>query len=222
MAAKIFINYRRDDVPGDARNIRDSLFKAFGKPHVFMDVDNLFAGQRFDKELAKALDQCDVLLAIIGPHWMELFRARSQGADRDYVREEIAAALKRGITVIPVRVGREGQLAPLPHGGDLPEDIRDLSLHQRHDVVHEHAGRDCEALVTAIRAMRRPRPGGSGQSVGALGWAGGSLAAAAVLAAGIASWAFWPVSAPVSIPAAPNPTLDACGVGVSSRHERPS
>ena len=114
MTGKIFINYRRDDVPGDARGIRDGLVAKFGKSAVFMDVDNLLAGQRFDKELAKALDQCSVLIAVIGPRWMDLLRSRVEGSDRDYVREEIAAALKRDIPVIPVRAGREGSMPPLP------------------------------------------------------------------------------------------------------------
>ena len=93
--AKIFVNYRRDDVAGDARGVRDGLAAKFGKANVFMDVDNLLAGQRFDIELAKALDACDVLIAVIGPRWMEQLKARMQVGERDYVREEIAAALAR-------------------------------------------------------------------------------------------------------------------------------
>src|SRR5215471_12470969 len=56
---KIFISYRRDDAPGDARGIHDALVRAFGKSNVFMDVDNLLAGQRFDEELENALRECD-------------------------------------------------------------------------------------------------------------------------------------------------------------------
>src|SRR5262245_3935322 len=61
---KIFISYRREDVPGDARGIRDALSAKFGRVNVFMDVDNLLPGRRFDVELAKALDACDVLIAV--------------------------------------------------------------------------------------------------------------------------------------------------------------
>ena len=43
MAGKIFVNYRRDDVPGDARGVCQSLATEFGKSNVFMDVDNLLA-----------------------------------------------------------------------------------------------------------------------------------------------------------------------------------
>jgi hypothetical protein len=91
MPGKIFVSYRRDDVPGDARGVRDALAAKFGKSSMFMDVDNLFAGQRFDEQLAKALTACDVLLAIIGPRWMELLKAKSANGERDYVHEEICA-----------------------------------------------------------------------------------------------------------------------------------
>ncbi len=67
-----------------------------------MDVDNLLAGQRFDIELEKALGETDVFLAVIGPRWLELLAERQARGERDYVREEIAGALQRGIVVVPV------------------------------------------------------------------------------------------------------------------------
>jgi hypothetical protein len=155
MAGKIFVNYRRDDVPGDARGVCQSLATEFGKSNVFMDVDNLLAGQRFDKELAKALNVCDVLIAVMGPHWMELFKAKAASGERDYVREEIAEALKRQVIVIPVRAGREGSMPVLPRPQELPEDIRELVLYQKHDVAHERFGRDMTALIAAIVALRK-------------------------------------------------------------------
>lgn len=85
MAGKIFVSYRRDDAAGDARGIRDALAANFGPTDVFMDVDNLLAGQRFDKELSKALDSCDVLIAVMGQRWMDLLTARTESGDRDYV-----------------------------------------------------------------------------------------------------------------------------------------
>jgi hypothetical protein len=155
MADKIFISYRRDDAAGDARGIYEGLVRCFGKANVFMDVDSLVAGQRFDRELDKALAACAVLIAVIGPRWMEVLLAKAASGERDYVREEVAAALKRGIIVIPVRVGQEGRLTPLPRAGDLPEDIRDLVQHQKHDVVHESFGRNLADLIAAIRVLRR-------------------------------------------------------------------
>jgi formylglycine-generating enzyme required for sulfatase activity len=154
MVGKIFISYRRDDAAGDARGICDGLVTRFGRSNVFMDVDTLLIGQRFDVELGKALDACDVLVAVIGPRWMELLTKTASDGGRDYVREEIAAALKRGIVVVPIRVGHDSRMPPLPASGDLPPDIRDLVLHQRHDVTHEHFRRDVAELITGIQAVR--------------------------------------------------------------------
>ena len=116
-----------------------------------MDVDNLMAGQRFDKELEKALGETDVFLAVIGPRWLELLAERHRSGERDYVREEIAGALERGIVVIPVLIER----TPLPRAAGLPEDIRDLVLHQVHEVAHARFGRDADDLVEAIRFARK-------------------------------------------------------------------
>ena len=157
MPNRIFINYRRDDAPGDARGVRDGLAAKFGRTNIFMDVDNLFVGQRFDLELSKALDECDMLIVIIGPHWLQLLHARSEIGERDYVREEIAEALRRRIAVVPVRVGRDGGMAPLPKSEDLPEDIREVVLYQKHDIAHERFGRDMADLISGIVAVRNAK-----------------------------------------------------------------
>ncbi len=165
MPGKIFISYRRDDVAGDARGLRDGLAAKFGQRNVFMDIDNLLPGQRFDRKLAEALSACDILIAVIGPRWMELLGAKTARGEPDYVRAEIGEALRRGIVVIPVRVGLDGRMPELPRRDDLPADIRDLVLHQKHDVVHEHFGRDLAALAKAIVAVRRDRRPKAGRTI---------------------------------------------------------
>lgn len=157
MAGKIFISYRRDDDPAFAARVRDGLAAKFGKSALFMVVDNLLAGQRFDDELAKALKECDVLVAIMGAKWIDVLAAKTALGERDYMREEVGAALQRRIVVIPVRVGRDGTLAPLPRPADLPDDIRELVQHQKHDVVHEKFGRDVADLAEAIATVRRSK-----------------------------------------------------------------
>ena len=160
MAGKVFISYRHEDDPSAAARVRDALAASFGKTNIFMDVDSLLAGQRFDEELSKALATCDVLIVIMGLRWMDLLKSKNvMSGARDYVRVEIAQALKRKIVVVPVRVGREGQLPPLPRAKDLPADISDLVQFQMHDVLHEHFGRDIAELVkdiTQVRRFRRP------------------------------------------------------------------
>ena len=156
---KIFISYRREDAPGDARGICDRLGRSFGEANVFIDVDRLLAGQRFDRELDKALAKCDVLIAVIGARWLEILSEHAQSGKRDYVRDEIAAALKRDIVVIPVMTGREGHMPSLPLQDDLPENIRDLVLYQKHNIVHESFSRDAAELVAAIKLVLGDKSG---------------------------------------------------------------
>ena len=180
MSGKIFVSYRRDDSASGAAGLRDRLATAFGAANVFMDVDNLLIGQRFDRELEKALAETDVFLPIIGPKWMEILQARIAGDERDYVREEIAGALKRGILVIPILIER----ALLPRISDLPEDIREMVLHQKHDISHEHRGRDVGALVTGIMAARKSSPSTTATLWPKRSWRVVSALVGAVLVAG--------------------------------------
>jgi hypothetical protein len=144
---KVFVNYRRDDAAAFAARIRDRLAVRLGVGNVFMDVDSLKPGERFDQKLAAALAECDVFLAVFGARWQELFEERAKAGGRDFVREEIAAALERGIKVIPVTVDR----AKLPVHGRLPADIAELVLHQKVDVTHERFGRDVDDLVQEVQ-----------------------------------------------------------------------
>jgi hypothetical protein len=124
-----------------------------------MDVDHLVAGQVFEAELEKALAETDIFLTVIGPRWLELLVERQGSGARDYVREEIAAALQRGIVVIPVLIDR----TPLPRAEELPESIGGLVRHQQHVITHEQFGREVAALVEAIRFVRKAaRAGASG------------------------------------------------------------
>src|SRR5262249_1220562 len=77
---------------------------------------------------------------------------RARSSERDFVREEIAAALRRPIVIIPIRIGSVGNIAALPDPQDLPDDIKSFVLHQKHDVTHERFGRDVADLISTIAA----------------------------------------------------------------------
>ena len=155
MSNKIFISYRREDSAANALGIGQYLEHHFGRKNVFIDVD-MRAGAKFPSVLEQRLAECKVLLALIGPEWLnardELDQRRLDNSD-DWVRLEIAIALKRNITVIPVRVNG----AELPSRSSLPEDIRGLLDHQAVSVTiagfrHEMAG-----LVRDIRSVNEQR-----------------------------------------------------------------
>ena len=190
MTGKIFINYRREDTQDAAARIHRELSLALGAKTLFMDVDNLMAGQRFDKELEKALAECDVFLAVIGPRWMSAQEERQKAGERDFVREEIAAALRRQIPVIPVLVNQ----AQLPREHALPEDIRDLIKHQKHDVRHEHFRRDVAPLIEAIKFLRGPS--GKAMPWRAIGATAAGLGALTALLILISNFASAPTPSP--------------------------
>ena len=86
-----------------------------------MDIDAMSLGRDFRKQLADAVNQCDVLLAVIGDHWLDA-RDPKKGTRRlddpeDWVRIEIAAALARDIPVVPLLVGRQ---TAMPRGPICP------------------------------------------------------------------------------------------------------
>jgi TIR domain len=115
MAAKVFISYRRDDSAGYAGRVRDRLERELGRDLLFMDVDAIPLGTNFTKVLHEEVAKCGVLLAVIGPNWLD---ARDEHGNRrlddpnDFVRIEIAAALQRDIPVIPILL--EGARIPRP------------------------------------------------------------------------------------------------------------
>jgi hypothetical protein len=97
MSGGIFISYRRDDSRHAAGRLVDRLAQAYHRDQLFMDVDAIEPGLDFLKVINEKVAACDVLLAVIGPAWLE---ARDEvGARRldnpdDFVRLEIEAALK--------------------------------------------------------------------------------------------------------------------------------
>jgi hypothetical protein len=147
----IFINYRRDDAPGVAGRLYDYLSKRFSQRELFIDVDYIKPGLDFVKQLDAQVSQCDAMLALIGPDWLtaedERGRRRLNG-DKDYVRIELASALKRDIPVIPVLV----QGAAMPAEDDLPDDIKSLTLRHALELRHTRFASDADAIASALKA----------------------------------------------------------------------
>ena len=152
MPQKIFISYRRQDSGANAIGIGQYLEKEFGRKNVYIDV-GMHAGTKYPAVIEKRLAECRVLLVLIGPDWLtskdEHGHLRLQKSD-DWVRLEIAQALKRDITVIPVLING----AQLPDREMLPVDIQGLLDHQAALVSvgsfrHEMAG-----LVSDIRSIK--------------------------------------------------------------------
>jgi len=117
---KIVISYRRADTQDIAMRIRDRLAAHYGKKSVFTDIDSIPLGRDFLRHINSELESSDVLLAVVGPHWMRGGGEQGIGEETDYVRIEVEGALKRDIPVIPVLVGG----ARMPKPAELPESVR--------------------------------------------------------------------------------------------------
>jgi len=118
--------------------------------NVFMDVASIPPGANFRKILKDWVNQCDVLLALIGPGWIDASDPQTKGRrldnPSDFVRIEIGEALARDIPVVPVLI--DG--APLPDVGLLPDDLKELVARQAEFVEYRTFDADVERLIKKL------------------------------------------------------------------------
>ena len=151
--AGLFISYRRTDTLAWAGRLFADLSKSFGPSQVFMDINGGIArGADFERVLTTALMGCDAMLCLVGPQWAAC--KRSDGTRRldvsdDWVRNEIATALRRNVPVVPILLGS----AQLPSTTDLPEEMRGLVARQGADVSDTRWDYDVRRLVGDLVLM---------------------------------------------------------------------
>jgi hypothetical protein len=148
---RLFMSYRRTDDAHFTGRFHDKLVGVFGETNVFRDIDSIPAGTRFQDVLTDHLAGVDAVLAMIGPTWA----ARLDAPD-DFVRMEIAEALKSGTPVIPVLI----EDTPFPSRDALPDELRALLDHQtvrvrRDPDFHRDAARVIDGIREAVEAQRK-------------------------------------------------------------------
>jgi len=110
--AGVFLSYRRKD--GDfAVLLYAWLVERFGADRVFWDREDIDPGSDFRKVLSTTLQQCDALVALIGPAW----------SPSPWIQREIGASLKRRILVLPVMLGDAARV----DAKSLPQAMRKLA-----------------------------------------------------------------------------------------------
>lgn len=154
----IFICYRREQTAGDAGRLYDRLSNYFGEDHVFMDIDSISFGRDFVAAVREALNECDILLAIIGRDWLTIKdskdRRRIDNPD-DWVRVEIETALQRDIRVVPVLI--DG--AKLPDPDDLAPSLRPLVRRQALELSYVNFNSEITRLIEAVDGVFREKLG---------------------------------------------------------------
>ncbi len=177
MTNSVFINYRRDETAGVAGRLHDKLAGGLPKGSVFMDVDAMVPGIDFTKQLGDQVGKCSIVLAIIGPGWVD---AKDDAGNRrldnpkDWVRVELSAALHRDIPVVPGWL--DGAVMPRPD--ELPDDLVALANRQAVDLRHARFRADADAILAAVRSALGVE---SSTSLSPLKIAGGIFAAFIVL-----------------------------------------
>ncbi|TWU31319.1 TIR domain-containing protein [Novipirellula artificiosorum] len=119
---KLFVSYRRKESQDFTGRMFDRLQGYYGPNSVFMDVDDLLAGKDYRTQIARIIQQCDVVLVVIGEQWLDIvddFGKRRLDNPDDQLRIEVETAVEQGKSLVPVLIHG----ASLPPSERLPESI---------------------------------------------------------------------------------------------------
>lgn len=143
----IFISYRRADSSGYAGRMRDHLVTWFGPNRIFMDV-GILGGEDWVASIERALSGSGALLAVIGPSWT----SPRLHDPNDRLRQELEAAMRLGVVVIPVLVAD----ARMPREEDLPPSLRVVTRHQAVRLTDHGWDDDMRRLVERLQQVVAP------------------------------------------------------------------
>jgi hypothetical protein len=146
---RIFMSYRRQETEYPAGWLFDRLTEHFRGAEVFKDIDSIEPGDDFVDVITRAVQSCDVLLALIGDRWLTM--TDGEGGRRiddpdDYVRVEIEAALSRNVRVVPILVYG----ATMPRAHDLPGSLASLVRRQALELTATHFDADVIRLLKVL------------------------------------------------------------------------
>jgi TIR domain len=146
----IFVSYRRDDSRAYAGRLEEDLKARFGKQSVFRDKSDIPAGNKWDETLRDELASAQVIIALIGEHWLDI---RDDGGRRrlddpdDYVRLEIEHGIGRErVRLVPVLLDGSS----LPEAKELPESLAPLVQFQAFSLSDATWDKDIKDLHKSI------------------------------------------------------------------------
>ena len=150
-SARVFINYRRADSAGWARQLHGALEHHFGKERVFRDVA-IEPGVDFVEHIERVMNAAEVCIVVIGAGWATAANSDGRRLDNpdDLVRREIERALERpDVEVIPVLV--DG--ARMPSERELPASLRALARRNACELTDGRWDYDVEVLCRRLRRV---------------------------------------------------------------------
>ncbi|MFF4985753.1 toll/interleukin-1 receptor domain-containing protein [Streptosporangium saharense] len=154
---EVFVNYRTGDGDKSAIVIERDLNNRFGEDTVFRAGTSIKSGEYYPQKLINGVRGSSVLLAVIGPNWV---RHPALHNEDDWVRREIAEALRNGIPVIPILDGRRTERL---RRGDLPRELAVLADHQSLPIdlqqdVRSSLERLADRIVERVPSLGAPPP----------------------------------------------------------------
>lgn len=142
---RIYVSYRRTDA-GYAGRLYDELVEQFGPEHVLIDVDWIEPGADWSEKLREIVESASAVIAVIGPGWADDDGRRRLNESSDFVRHELATALKGSTPVFPVLVGG----GTLPLSNELPPDLAPLQGLDAREIDNRDWVSGVEGLITTL------------------------------------------------------------------------
>ncbi|MFE5093296.1 toll/interleukin-1 receptor domain-containing protein [Streptomyces sp. NPDC056638] len=150
---RIFLSFRKPD----SRWMRDRVYRALsdrlGADEIFKSGQSIPPGADFAEILRRQAAECELMCVLIGPGWLD---ARGEDGVRlldrahDWVRLEIATALRAGNRVVPVLLG---DATMLPDASALPAEIAELARLQFLRVPETHLTDGLKHLGDEVAAL---------------------------------------------------------------------
>ncbi|MCP4982950.1 MAG: toll/interleukin-1 receptor domain-containing protein [Gammaproteobacteria bacterium] len=142
--ASIFFSYRKQgEDKSSSLRLADDFRTTLGEDAVFRDEKGLMIG-RFKDQLLEKIESCRMLIAVIGPTWLQ--RIGDLHKESDWVRREIEIALERDIQIAPVLVDGARQ----PAQSDLPDSLAELFEFQFITIHAKHWKTDVDDLISSV------------------------------------------------------------------------
>jgi hypothetical protein len=154
---QVFISYRWDDTRKVVHGIHESLATRLPDARFFLDSGSIDDGENVPEGIQDGIENSDAMLVLIGDRWLDSVDAdgaRRLDAPNDFVREEIAEALRRRLRLIPVLVYG----AERPRPDQLPPEIRGLANIQAAKLREDDWSADLDRLAGKLATLSQSPP----------------------------------------------------------------
>ncbi|MEU6630125.1 toll/interleukin-1 receptor domain-containing protein [Streptomyces parvus] len=150
---RVFLSFRKRDSRWMRERVYRALSERLGAEEIFKSSESIPPGADFAEVLGSQAAACKLMCVLIGPEWLDARNedgVRLLDRDHDWVRVEIATALRAGNRVVPVLLG---DATMLPDASELPAEIAELGRLQFLRVPETHLPDGLEQLGDALAAL---------------------------------------------------------------------